>query len=253
MKLAISGKGGVGKTTVAAALIRYLLEQDYQVFAVDADPDLSLGSVLGLEDSTVEQLKPIVEMREVIAARTGGDGAYFSLNPAVDDLIQQFCWVDGKLTFLKMGAVKQGGSSCYCRENTVLNALVNSLILHHQEAVVMDMGAGIEHLTRGTAQGVDLMLVVLEPSRVSLHTANVVKGLADDLGIKKVKFIGNKVRNQLEQEFLLSSLPTGDLWGILPLDEGVLQGAMGLPATPSVNWQQAIRSLGQKLQAELAN
>ncbi|MBC7345597.1 MAG: AAA family ATPase, partial [Clostridia bacterium] len=206
MKIAVSGKGGTGKTTVAVLLANFLVRKNFDVFAVDADPDLSLGTALGLPDETVDQLVPIVDMREVISELTGGEGAFYSLNPDVRDLLEKYAVRRGRISFLKMGAVKQGGTSCYCRENAVLHALMSFLILNKQEAVVLDMSAGIEHLSRGTARGVDAMVVVTEPTRISLQTATTVARLAGDLGISKVGFIGNKIRRPRDKEAITSCL-----------------------------------------------
>lgn len=220
LKIAVSGKGGVGKTTIAAGLIKYFEQRGYQVIAVDADPDLSLGTVLGLPDEQIEHIKPIVDMRDLIVERTG-DGAFFTVNPEVDDIIDEFSIPIGNIRFLKMGALKQGGSSCYCRENTVLHALVASLLLRRDQVVVLDMGAGIEHLTRGTAQGVDMMLIVTEPSRTSIHTAKTVHGLASDLGIQHIKYIGNKIRRQEEAEYLKKNLGAHNFLGLLQFQESI--------------------------------
>lgn len=148
MKIAVSGKGGVGKTTISAYFAKRFAKEGYQVYAVDADPDLSLGTVLGIENSDIANLKPIVDMRDVIAAKSGGGGSFYSLNPDVDDVLDEYAINLGNIKFFKMGAVKQGGSSCYCRENSFLNSLMNSLLLKKNDVVVLDMGAGIEHLTR---------------------------------------------------------------------------------------------------------
>lgn len=228
MKLAISGKGGVGKTTIAAALINYFARQGYQVYAVDADPDTSLGMVLGLPQERLGTLKPIVDMRQLIAERTGGEGAFFSLNPEVDGLLEDYTIKNGNILFLKMGAIKPGGSTCYCRENTVLNAMINSLLLKRREMVVLDMGAGIEHLTRGTSRGVDVMLVVTEPTLVSIQTARVVQRLARELGIEKIKFVGNKIRQPRDKEFILDHLPAEDVIGLIPLQTAILDQAAGI-------------------------
>lgn len=214
MKIAISGKGGVGKTTIAAGLIKYFANKGFEVIAVDADPDLSLGTVLGLPDDDIDEIKPIVDMREIILEKTG-EGVYFTLNPQVDDLLDEYSIPINGIRFLKMGAVKQGGSSCYCRENTVLHALVASLMLQKDQVVFLDMGAGIEHLTRGTAKGVDIMLIVTEPSLTSVQTAKTVKSLATELGIKHIKFVGNKIHQAHEEEFLLKHLGQENFLGLL--------------------------------------
>lgn len=226
MKIAVSGKGGVGKTTLAACIAHYLASYGYTVYAVDADADASLGLALGFPEEMVSNLAPVVDMREEVARVTGGSGALFSLNPDVNQLLGKYTLKLGSILFLKMGSVKQGGTSCYCRENSVLHALVSSLLLEKEEVVVMDMSAGIEHLTRGTARGVDLMLVVTEPSRASLQTARLVARLATDLGVGQVKFIGNKVRSQAEKDMILSALSSGDILGIIPFTDMVWQSSI---------------------------
>ncbi|WP_338834986.1 Carbon monoxide dehydrogenase accessory protein [Moorella humiferrea] len=234
MKLAISGKGGVGKTTIAAALINFFAREGYVVYAVDADPDTSLGMVLGLPEERLGTLKPIVDMRELIAARTGGDGAFFSLNPDVDGFMDDYTIKRGNILFLKMGAIKPGGSTCYCRENAVLNAMINSLILKRKEMVVLDMGAGIEHLTRGTARGVDIMLIITEPTLVSIQTARVVQKLAGELGIKRIKFVGNKIRRPRDEEFILEHLPPEDVVALIPFQSEILDRATCINEEPLI-------------------
>jgi len=231
MKIAVSGKGGVGKTTISAYFVKKFAREGYQVYAVDADPDLSLGTVLGIESSDILNLKPIVDMRDVIAAKSSGGGAFYTLNPDVDDVLDEYAIDLGKIKFFKMGAVKQGGTACYCRENTFLNSLMNSLLLNKKDVVVLDMGAGIEHLTRGTSKGVDSIVVVTEPTLVSVQTAKVVSTLARELEIKSVKFIGNKIRRPEEREFLLKHLPSEDLLGYVSYNDQMLDAALGIEST----------------------
>jgi CO dehydrogenase maturation factor len=175
MKIAVSGKGGVGKTTIAAALVKLFSGVNRRVYAIDADPDVCLAAALGIPDDITSELKPLVEMKELIYARTGGEGSYFTLNPEIGDVLDDFCICQDNIRYLRMGGVKKGGSSCYCRENAFLNAIVSALLLDKNDVVVMDMGAGIEHLSRGTARGVDLMLVVVEPGLNSVNTAGQQK------------------------------------------------------------------------------
>lgn len=252
MKIAVSGKGGVGKTTISAGLAKYFAAKGYVVYAVDADPDLSLGTVLELPDEKITHLKPIVDMRDAMAQVHGGNGAFFSLNPQVDDLLEQYSVRYGNIRFFKMGAVKQGGSSCYCRENSVLNALVSSLLLDKEEVVVLDMGAGIEHLTRGTARGVDLMLVVTEPTKVSIQTARVVQKLAQELGVENVRFIGNKIRNQQERQFVLSNFPEEDVLGLVEFNPAILESAMGVKSEEAEKHLMVLlAAIGEKIQKQL--
>lgn len=233
MKIAVSGKGGVGKTTISAAMIKRLA-QDYNVFAVDADPDISLGSALGFPEDRVLALEPIVTMKDLINEKLGGEGAYYSLNPKVDDVINNFSIKYENIRLLKMGAVKKGGSACYCRENTFLNALLKTLIISSDDVVLLDMGAGIEHLTRGTAQGVDVMLIVTEPSKVSVTTAKIIAKLAREIGVTSIFFIANKIRKEQEIDFLKSNLEGENLIGSIPFSEEVLDIAMGIESSGDI-------------------
>jgi CO dehydrogenase maturation factor len=166
-------------------------------------------------------------------------------------LLQDYTIKSGNILFLKMGAVKPGGSACYCRENSVLNAMINSLILKHQEMVVLDMSAGIEHLTRGTARGVDLMLIVTEPTLVSVQTALVVQKLAKEIGVKNIKFVGNKLRHPRDKEFILSHLSPSDVIGLIPFQTEILDHAAGIAEEQSFT-TAGIAELADKLLIEVA-
>ena len=170
MKLAVSGKGGVGKTTFSALLIRLLNAQGKHILAIDADPDANLASALGIPDA--DKITPIAEMKELIFERTeakpGSMGGFFKLNPKVDDLPEALSAKLGNIKLMRLGGVQKGGSGCICPESTLLRALITHIVLARNEIVVMDMEAGIEHLGRGTAQAVDRLLVVVEPGRRSI-------------------------------------------------------------------------------------
>lgn len=226
MKIAVSGKGGVGKTTVAANLVKAFLKEGYNVYAVDADPDISLGQTLGLPVEQLAALKPLVELKEVIDQKSGGGGLFFDLNPQVDDVIEDYSLKKDNLRLIRMGGIKQGGSACYCKENTFLHAVLSNLLFDINDVVILDMSAGIEHLTRGTSDGVDVMLVITEPTRVSVQTARVVQKLAQDLGVQEIKILGNKVRHQKEKDFLQGQFSPEEIIGILPFDEGVWETAL---------------------------
>jgi len=221
VKIAISGKGGVGKTTISASLARNLKEKGYQVYAIDADPDANLAQVLGITG----EVKPLVELEEVIEERVGKKGSFYSLNPDVDDIVQDYSLIKDGIRFLRMGGIKKASSGCYCPENSFLNSIMRSLVFSRDEVIILDMGAGIEHLTRGTSAGVDIMLIVCEPSRVSLETARTIENLAKESGVKNIKFIANKVRSKREEEFLQKKFSEGELLGVIHYNEElVLEG-----------------------------
>lgn len=226
MKIAISGKGGVGKTTVASTLAKLCADSHKKVYAVDADPDACLAAAVGIPDEQIQNLKPLVDLKELVDKKSAGGGAFYSLNPDVDDVLDEYSIPLGNIRFLRMGGIKQGGSACYCRENSFLNALTSGLLWDKESAVVLDMGAGIEHLTRGTARSVDMMLVVIEPSKNSVNTAKLVKQLASDLGIRKIKFIGNKIRNDKEREFISSNFSPDEILGFIPFDDEIWESSM---------------------------
>jgi CO dehydrogenase maturation factor len=242
MKIAISGKGGVGKTTMAANLAKLFRNAGYNVFAVDADPDSSLGLALGISAARLQEIQPIIEMKELMDAQSGA-GALYALNPAVDHVLDDYSIQLDGIRLLRMGGVKQGGTACYCRENTFLRALVNALILDVRDIVILDMGAGIEHLTRGTARGVDLMLVVTEPGLSSLRTARIVEGLARELGIQDIRFIANKVRTEKEAAFIREHFTGEELLGIQLYDEVISDKAMGLGQTPGEADSEPLKKL----------
>lgn len=226
MKIAVSGKGGVGKTTISGNLAKLFAREGYHVYAVDADPDSSLGLSLGIEEEELGRIKPIIEMQEMIGD-LAGDGAFYELNPLVNDIADQFSVNINGIKFLRMGGIKQGGSACYCRENNFLRAVVNSLLLDTKDVVILDMGAGIEHLTRGTAQGVDRMLIVTEPGRSSVQTARIVEKLAREVSVKAVQFIANKIRNEKEEDFIRNNFSGQELLGMIHFDDGIAEKSMG--------------------------
>ncbi len=228
MKIAVSGKGGVGKTTISANLAKLFAKHGYHVIAVDADPDSSLGFALGLDEKELDAIRPIIEKQDLVLEKAG-DGAMYSLNPLVDDVAERFSiQTPSGIRFLRMGGVKKGGSACYCRENTFLKAVVNSLILDEKDVVIMDMGAGIEHLTRGTSSCVDEILIVAEPGMNSVNTARVVEDLAKDLGVKKVEFIANKVRSERDEAFVRQHFAPAELLGMIHDSDAIADKGMGI-------------------------
>lgn len=224
MKIAISGKGGVGKTLLAALLSKIFAESGYSVIAIDADPDANLAATLGFPHP--EKITPISEMSDLIEERTGArpgkSAPYFKLNPKVDDIPEKYAHRLDGIRLMRMGNVKPGGSGCYCPENALLKTLLAHLLVARKEVVILDMEAGIEHLGRGTAGAVDALIVVVEPGRRSIETAFSIKQLASELGLKKLAVVGNKIRSQSDKDFLVSSLPGFKFLGFIPYDQAIV-------------------------------
>ncbi len=227
MKIAVTGKGGVGKTTVSSLLIHLYGSEGKKVIAVDADPDANLASALGIMKDEVEKIRPIAEISELIEERTGAkpgtSGGIFKINPKVDDIPEGFGFKLGNITLLIMGKSKLAASGCYCPEHALLRRLLKHLIVERDEVVIVDMEAGIEHLTRGTAEGVDAFIVVVEPGQRSIQTAAAVKGLAKDLGVKKVFVIANKVRKQEDVDFIRKNLGDMEFLGEISFNEDIVE------------------------------
>ena len=219
--------------------------------AIDADPDTNLALALGFPKP--EEIIPISEMKELIEERTGAApgqvGPIFKLNPKVDDIPEIYAQKQDNIRLMVMGRVKAGGSGCYCPENSLLQALIVHLLLARNEVVILDMAAGIEHLSRATARAVDLLIVVVEPGRKSIETATRIKKLAGEIGIPQVVAVGNKIRIDSDHDFLLSSLPDFDFLGFIPYDQAIIDADIinKFPIIPSQAVSNAIRDIYQKL------
>jgi len=252
MKIAISGKGGVGKTLLASLLARLFADRGYSVIAIDADPDANLATTLGFPDA--DKIIPISEMKGLIAERTeterGKSGYYFKINPRVDDIPQKYSVEHEGIRLLVMGAVKKGGTGCYCPENALLAALLAHLLIASDEVVILDMAAGIEHLGRGTAKAVDRLIVVVEPCRSSIETAYRISKLARDIGIEKLAIVGNKIHNREEQDFITSRLGDFDVLGFIPYDPAIVQAEIS--NRPLLDASQSIGSAVEEIYNKLA-
>jgi CO dehydrogenase maturation factor len=228
IKLAVTGKGGVGKTTVSALLCKAFSEIGYKVLAVDSDPSENLASALGFPEDV--EITPLVEMKELIEERTGAkigtSGGMFKLNPKVDDLPEKLCHEIDGIQLLVMGTVKKGGGGCMCPENVMLKALMQNMLLQRNEAVIMDMEAGVEHLGRATAQAVDQLIVVVEPGKRSIETAYKIRELADDIKLTKISLIVNKVKDATDKEFIKKNCDGFLILGYINFDQGILQSDM---------------------------
>ncbi|MBN1671828.1 MAG: AAA family ATPase [Kiritimatiellae bacterium] len=253
MKLAVTGKGGVGKTTVSALLAHALQTAGQQVIAIDADPDSNLAASLGYADP--DGITPLIEIKDLIAERTGAKpgttGGMFKVNPRVDDIPEKYAVEISGVKVLVAGGVKKGGSGCYCPENAFVRTLVTHLLLEQNTALIVDMEAGIEHLSRGTVGAVDALVIVLEPGRRSLETAHRIMRLAADLKLRRVVGVGNKIRSEADRDFLRRGMGDVPIAGFLPYEERIrdaeLRGASVAGATAAVDEAVAgiVRTLSQ--------
>lgn len=228
MKLAITGKGGVGKTTLSALISAALAQQGRQVYAIDADPDANLAATLGCPDPNA--IKPLVDMKELIEERTGvtpgTTGGMFRLNPFVEDIPDAHAVNLHGVRLLVAGAVKRGGAGCYCPENALLRALVSHLLLDTDTDLVLDMEAGVEHFGRGTVDHVDHLMVVVAPGSKSVETAKRIACLAVDIGLKSVIAVGNRIQSEQDGQFLRDALPYFHFAGFVPEDDTVRRADM---------------------------
>lgn len=206
MKIAISGKGGVGKTTILALLAGRLLQEGKEVLIIDADPSPHMAETLGFKN--VGQLTPIADMKDLLTERSGktAGSPFYQLNPRIDDLVDKFMLEENGLKLMVLGAIQNADSGCACAESTVLKRLLTKLLLKPSQIVLLDMEAGVEHLGRGTVAGVDRLLIAVIPTKSSIRTALKIKKLALQAGIPKISFVGNLVMDKEDEIFLMESL-----------------------------------------------
>ena len=251
MKIAISGKGGVGKTTITALLCRSLAAQGRSVIAIDADPDANLAAALGFPRDLV--ITPLIEMRDLIRERVGVEPGqptvYFKMNPKVDDIPERFAVQKGNIRLMAMGTIRRGGSGCACPESVIVKELIGHLLIDRDDVVILDMEAGIEHLGRGTAQFVDALLVVVQPTVASLQTYHRIKALAADLNIPRLVVVANNVRSDEDRQRIAQD--TGaEIWCTIPASDS-LADYIGGEVEAAV--EQEIARLGHKLEENLVH
>jgi CO dehydrogenase maturation factor len=246
MKIAVSGKGGVGKTTISGTIAMILAGGGKRVLAVDSDPSMNLHSALGLENPT-----PVSELKELIAERTVLEGGAFKLNPKVDDIPERYASKSGNLSLLVMGTVEKGGSGCICPEAAFLKALLRYLVLKKDEFLILDTEAGIEHLGRNIAAKFDLMIVVCEPSEKAVDTARRVHKLSKEIGIRRVVAVANKIANQAQEDFIKKALDF-ELIGSIPFDNTVIEADMNRRPLYTYPDSQALESI-QKITEQISS
>jgi CO dehydrogenase maturation factor len=225
MKIAVSGKGGVGKSTVAAALALLMAQRGQKILAVDADPDSNFAACLGIPIDLQRTIIPISKQIDLIEERTGAKvkqyGQVFKLNPHVSDIADRYALLYNGVALLVLGAVDKGGGGCACPESVFIKALVSDLVLAKNETIMMDMEAGIEHLGRGTAKGVNVMIVVVEPGQRSIETAHRIVRMGKEIGLTNIQFVGNKIVNSDDESFIRNAFPEGRLLGMIPYSEEI--------------------------------
>jgi CO dehydrogenase maturation factor len=223
MKIAVSGKGGVGKSTIAASVALILAQKGQRVLALDADPDANLAAALGIPRTI--KINPISAEIALIEERTGAKvneyGRVFKLNPEVSDVAGKLSVTHNGVDLLVLGAVRKGGGGCACPENTFVKALVNDLVLYKNETLVMDMEAGIEHLGRATATGVDVMLIVVEPGQRALDCAASVVKMSKEIGITNFIVVGNKVTGDDDKRYIADGILGMEVSAFLPYSESI--------------------------------
>lgn len=225
IKIGIGGKGGVGKTTVCAVWAQLFAQDGLDVLAVDADPNTTLTSAFGIPSSQSPQ--PLINMKKLIAERTGTGkdaiGAYFKLNPEVSDLPDKYCLKVNGVKLLVLGAITQAGSGCACPEGAFLKALLTHTILHRQEVVLVDLAAGVEFMGRASVQGLDALVVVVEPGYRSIETAINIAQMAEELGIKSVAAITNKITEPTQIETIRDELTNMTILANIPYNSALQQ------------------------------
>jgi CO dehydrogenase maturation factor len=219
--------GGVGKTTLAGVMARFLADEGYSVMTIDADPDANLASALGFPEKVVADIVPLAQMRQLVEDRTGAQagtfGGVFKLNPKVDDIPDEFSVVHGGVKLLILGALPQADGGCFCPENVLLRGLLHHILVGREEVVIIDMEAGLEHLTRGSTKHVDAIIMVVEPGQRSIATAKQIHRLAQDLGVQRVYGVGNKVTSSEDRGLIETGLPNIEFLGHLSFNETIVE------------------------------
>jgi CO dehydrogenase maturation factor len=254
MKIAIAGKGGVGKTFVSATLSRILAREGYNVLAVDADPNLNLAYSLGVDYDVANLIIPLSDNEALVKEKTGVSpeealGSMFNMNPRVNDIVDRFgINAPDNVKLLVMGTVKGGGTGCMCGANALLRVLIQHMLIQRGEVLVMDMVAGLEHLGRGTARRMDAMLVVIEPRMKSVDTVKRILKMAEEIEVETILAVGNKVMRKKDEDFINKKMEELDVpvISLIPYDQSVADADMeGIPAIDYNVGAPAVKAVGE--------
>jgi CO dehydrogenase maturation factor len=230
MKIAVSGKGGVGKTLIAAALARGFVNRGLKTIAIDADPSPNLALTLGLSTEEARKIVPISENKELVESKTGtGYSGVFRLSFTVDDVVREYSVnTPFGVNLIVMGTVRSMGSGCMCAANAVVRALLRHLIVERNEVVILDMEAGVEHIGRGTASHVDALLIVVDSNLKSLEVAKRIYDLATKAGMKQIFLVGNRVMDDAQKDAIKSFAEKNSLsiLSFVPFDARIIDADM---------------------------
>ncbi len=254
MKIAVAGKGGVGKTFVSATLSRLLARDGYNVLAVDADPNLNLAYSLGIDYDIANSIVPLSENSDLVKEKTGvapdeALGNMFNMNPRVNDVVDRFGIIaPDNVKLLVMGTVKGGGTGCMCGANALLRVLIQHMLIQRGEVLVMDMVAGLEHIGRGTARRMDAMLVVIEPRMKSIDTVKRILKMAEEIEVETVLAVGNKVMRPKDEAFIREKMKELNVpvISLIPYDQSVADADMeGIPTIDYASDSAAVKAVGK--------
>ncbi len=235
MKVAVAGKGGVGKTLIAGGLSAGFAARGLKTIAIDADSSPNLALTLGLSAEEARKILPVSENKELVEAKTGtGYSGVYRLSFTVDDIVRDYAVnTPFNVSLIVMGTVKAMESGCMCAPNAVIRAMLRHLIVERDEAVVLDLEAGVEHIGRGTARQVDALLIVADSNLKSLEIAKHIYDLASKAGMKNLYIVGNRVMNPAQEEAIRSFGEKNELpiLSVIPFDSKVVEADM-LGETP---------------------
>lgn len=257
MKVAVSGKGGVGKTLIAGGLASGFAERGMKTMAIDADSSPNLALTLGLSAEEARKIVPISENKELVESKTStGYSGVYRLSFTVEDIISDYAVSTPlNVSLIVMGTVKAMEAGCMCAPNSVIRAMLRHLIVERDEAVVLDLEAGVEHIGRGTARQVDALLIVADSNLKSLETAKHIFDLASKAGMQHLYLIGNRVMNKVQEEAIKSFAEKNGLsiLALIPFDPKITEADM-LGETPLRNKDiEAVQAIDHICEALIKN